>query len=127
MRLGASTTRCTGRAASQATRCAWHLQLGFRVLKLNLTGPAGARCQHNQVYWAASQPYHAFGLGASSLVGARRFARPRSMRAYRAWVEGFLAAGGGVPGACFGLHSCLIKGPAMHQQACLWVRTSRFM
>ena len=51
------------------------------------------------MYWAASQPYHAFGLGASSLVGARRFARPRSMRAYRAWVEGFLAAGGGVPGA----------------------------
>ena len=51
------------------------------------------------MYWEASQPYHAFGLGASSLVGARRFARPRSMRAYRAWVEGFLAAGGDVPGA----------------------------
>ena len=56
------------------------------------------RCAHNQVYWAASQPYHAFGLGAASLLGARRFARPRAMGAYRAWVERFAAAGGGVPG-----------------------------
>ena len=62
------------------------------------------------MYWAASQPYHAFGLGAASLVGARRFARPRSMRAYRAWVEGFLAAGGGVPGASFGMNGCLTMG-----------------
>jgi len=41
------------------------------------------------VYWAASEPYHAFGLGAASLLGARRFARPRAMGAYRAWLEGF--------------------------------------
>ena len=76
----------------------------------HLSGSSAARCQHNQVYWAASQPYHAFGLGASSLVGARRFARPRSMRAYRAWVEGFTAAGDGVPGAHLDLHGCPIEG-----------------
>ncbi len=57
------------------------------------------RCAHNQVYWAANAPYHAFGLGAASLLGARRFARPRAMGAYRAWLEGFEAAGGGLPGA----------------------------
>ncbi|KAK9831539.1 hypothetical protein WJX81_007299 [Elliptochloris bilobata] len=81
------------RAASAVLRAA-----GYEHYELSSYALPGKRCQHNQVYWAASQPYHAFGLGAASLLGARRFARPRAMRAYRAWVEAFVAAGSGVPG-----------------------------
>lgn len=44
------------------------------------------RCQHNQVYWGGAA-YHAFGLGAASYIRQRRFSRPRSMAAYKAWVS----------------------------------------
>lgn len=56
------------------------------------------RCQHNEVYWAGDAPYYAFGLGAASYLGARRFSRPRGMAAYRQWVSGFAAGGSGTPG-----------------------------
>jgi len=56
-----------------------------------------ARCQHNQVYWDGL-PYHAFGLGATSLLGGQRFARPRKMGAYKSWVAEFEASGRQIPG-----------------------------
>lgn len=56
------------------------------------------RSRHNGVYWAGDAPYYAFGLGAASYLGGRRFSRPRQMGAYRSWVAKFAAAGSGLPG-----------------------------
>jgi len=58
----------------------------------------GYRCRHNQVYWDGL-PYHAFGLGATSLLDRQRFARPRKMGAYKSWVAEFEASGRQIPGA----------------------------
>ena len=62
-----------------------------------ILGRCLCRCQHNMVYWSGA-PFHAFGLGAASYLQHRRFSRPRSMAAYKAWVAAFQRSGTGVPG-----------------------------
>lgn len=43
------------------------------------------RSQHNLAYWR-SDPFYAFGLGATSLVDDFRFARPRQLKSYESYV-----------------------------------------
>lgn len=45
------------------------------------------RSRHNMAYWR-NEPFYAFGLGSTSLLDGYRFARPRRMADYRAYVEG---------------------------------------
>lgn len=44
------------------------------------------RSKHNLAYWR-NNPFYAFGLGATSLVDGYRFARPRRVSDYEAYVE----------------------------------------
>ncbi|KAK9814526.1 hypothetical protein WJX72_007398 [[Myrmecia] bisecta] len=87
-----STAANMYQAASQTLRHA-----GFEHYEVSNYAKPGFRCQHNLVYWHGA-PFLAFGLGAASYLRSRRFSRPRKMAAYTAWVDGFCAAGGGVPG-----------------------------
>ena len=50
------------------------------------------------VYWDGSASYFAFGVGAASLLGGRRFSRPRTLHAYEAWAQRFHAKASGDPG-----------------------------
>ena len=45
------------------------------------------RSRHNQVYWRGDADYRAFGVGATSRLGGARWARPKGLAAYVAWVE----------------------------------------
>lgn len=40
-------------------------------------------------YWQ-NAPFYAFGVGAASYLFKRRFSRPKTMRAYTAWVQDFV-------------------------------------
>ena len=57
----------------------------------------GHACAHNGTYWKGDTDYYAFGLGATSRLHGARVARPRTLAAWRAWVEALVAAGDGVP------------------------------
>lgn len=45
----------------------------------------GHRCQHNMMYWHG-KPFYGFGMGATSYLSGRRFARPRNLGAYKDWT-----------------------------------------
>ena len=45
------------------------------------------RSQHNQIYWEIGSDWYAVGLGATSCVDKRRYARPRSMSDYIVWTK----------------------------------------
>lgn len=68
------------------------------ALQISNYAKPGHRSRHNQVYWHC-QPYYAFGLGAASYARGRRFTRPRVMKEYDGWVQGFVASGAGCPAA----------------------------
>jgi hypothetical protein len=75
--------------------CACQLDCALQIS--NYAKP-GHRSRHNQVYWHCKS-YYAFGLGAASYAQGRRFTRPRVMREYEEWVQGFVASGAGCPAA----------------------------
>jgi coproporphyrinogen III oxidase-like Fe-S oxidoreductase len=83
--------------ATSSTGCCCVWQLHWALQISNYAKP-GHRSRHNQVYWHC-QPYYAFGLGAASYARGRRFTRPRVMREYEEWVQGFVASGAGCPAA----------------------------
>jgi len=43
------------------------------------------RSQHNQIYWGLKSTWFAVGLGATSCINGRRYARPRLMSDYISW------------------------------------------
>eukprot|EP00551_Chaetoceros_affinis_P011935 CAMPEP_0203678370 /NCGR_PEP_ID=MMETSP0090-20130426/31685_1 /ASSEMBLY_ACC=CAM_ASM_001088 /TAXON_ID=426623 /ORGANISM="Chaetoceros affinis, Strain CCMP159" /LENGTH=405 /DNA_ID=CAMNT_0050545583 /DNA_START=74 /DNA_END=1291 /DNA_ORIENTATION=- len=45
------------------------------------------RSNHNQIYWAIGSQWYAAGLGATSCINGRRYARPRSMSDYVEWTK----------------------------------------
>jgi len=45
------------------------------------------RSQHNQIYWDIGSSWYAIGLGATSSVRGKIFARPRQMNEYLTWVS----------------------------------------
>lgn len=66
-----------------------------RSLKTSDASPRKASCnsdkspfrsRHNMAYWR-NEPFYAFGLGSTSVLDGYRFARPRRMGDYRAYVE----------------------------------------
>jgi len=59
---------------------------GYEHYEVSNYAKPGHRCAHNQVYWRG-MPFLAFGLGAASYLRRTRFSRPKTMRAYRAWVD----------------------------------------
>ncbi len=58
---------------------------GWQHYEISNYARPGYQCQHNRTYWQ-NQPYYGFGMGATSYVGDRRFARPRTRREYYAWL-----------------------------------------
>lgn len=65
---------------------------GFEHYEVSNYARPGHRSRHNEAYWA-NRPCLAFGNGAASYVGGRRFSRPRSVREYAAWVAAYEAHG----------------------------------
>ena len=45
------------------------------------------RSQHNQIYWDIGSEWYAVGLGATSCLSGRRYARPQSMVDYIKWTS----------------------------------------
>jgi coproporphyrinogen III oxidase-like Fe-S oxidoreductase len=77
--------------ASETMRAA-----GFEHYEVSNYARPGKRSRHNQLYWQCA-PYYAFGMGASSFIGNKRFSRPDKLEDYRLWldrlaVEGFQSA-----------------------------------
>mmetsp|Transcript_8544 Transcript_8544/g.24527 ORF Transcript_8544/g.24527 Transcript_8544/m.24527 type:complete len:480 (-) Transcript_8544:168-1607(-) len=70
---------------------------GYEHYELSNYALPGHRCRHNMVYWTG-ESFHAFGLGAASYIGGRRFSRPRKMLQYYAWIDEYAESGSGVPG-----------------------------
>ncbi len=65
---------------------------GFQRYEIsNYAKGAEFRSRHNMVYWRG-MPFYGFGVGATSLVDGIRFARPRLMSQYRAYVSGLQEA-----------------------------------
>lgn len=48
-------------------------------------------------YWQCNS-FYGFGLGATSYIGGVQFARPRTMAAYRDWVNSLASQGTATPG-----------------------------
>lgn len=86
------------------------------LLQISNYAKPGHRSRHNQVYWNC-QPYYAFGLGAASYARGRRFTRPRVMKDYEEWVQGYVASGAGCPATQLppesqvGLVNCILGAP----------------
>ncbi|APB34718.1 coproporphyrinogen III oxidase [Gloeomargarita lithophora Alchichica-D10] len=59
---------------------------GFIHYEISNYAQPGYPCRHNLTYWQ-NQPYYGFGLGATSYVDQVRFQRPKTIKAYREWVE----------------------------------------
>jgi oxygen-independent coproporphyrinogen-3 oxidase len=54
---------------------------------LRKRGDKSYRSKHNQVYWRLDGYWYAVGMGATSSIDGKRFARPRSLADYIAWIE----------------------------------------
>ncbi|MEW5307713.1 MAG: hypothetical protein WDW38_008300 [Sanguina aurantia] len=70
---------------------------GYEHYEVSSYAQPGHRSRHNQVYWSGA-PYYAFGVGAASYLGGRRYSRPKTLPAYAKWVQSFVGGGGGTPG-----------------------------
>jgi coproporphyrinogen III oxidase-like Fe-S oxidoreductase len=79
-------------AAMYAAASATLRGAGYEHYEVSNYAKEGKRCVHNMAYWEGVQ-YYAFGLGAASYLGGRRFSRPRHMASYKAWVEELASAG----------------------------------
>eukprot|EP00559_Dactyliosolen_fragilissimus_P000503 CAMPEP_0184861674 /NCGR_PEP_ID=MMETSP0580-20130426/6297_1 /TAXON_ID=1118495 /ORGANISM="Dactyliosolen fragilissimus" /LENGTH=542 /DNA_ID=CAMNT_0027359247 /DNA_START=616 /DNA_END=2244 /DNA_ORIENTATION=+ len=47
----------------------------------------GRRSRHNQIYWEICSSWYAIGLGATSSIRGKQYARPREMHDYIQWVN----------------------------------------
>lgn len=52
----------------------------------------GRRSRHNQLYWTCS-PTWGFGMSAASYTNGIRMSRPKTMDAYRAWIDHLVDVG----------------------------------
>jgi putative oxygen-independent coproporphyrinogen III oxidase len=68
-------------------------QAGYRHYEISNYARPGHQCQHNRVYWQ-NQSYYGFGMGATSYTQAQRFSRPRTLKAYDAWLESYITNDG---------------------------------
>ena len=68
---------------------------GYYHYEISNYAQLGYGCRHNLTYWH-NQPYYGFGMGATSYVHNQRFSRPRTIRAYREWVEHYEANQGAI-------------------------------
>lgn len=66
---------------------------GYDHYEVSNYAQPGHQCQHNLTYWR-NQPYHGFGLGATSYTQHQRVSRPRTLATYAQWVKDFQATGG---------------------------------
>lgn len=66
---------------------------GFEHYEISNYAKQGLQCKHNLVYWN-NLPHFAFGLGSTSYVDHKRFARPRKFNLYADFVESFETSGG---------------------------------
>ncbi|MEB3266853.1 MAG: radical SAM family heme chaperone HemW [Cyanobacteriota bacterium] len=73
---------------------------GYGRYEISNWARPGHACRHNRVYWSGAD-WWAFGLGATSALGGRRLARPRTREGYRHWLASGAAArqaaGDGLP------------------------------
>eukprot|EP00850_Spirogloea_muscicola_P013110 SM000087S23392 [mRNA] locus=s87:409225:411277:+ [translate_table: standard] len=67
---------------------------GFEHYEISNYAKPGYQCRHNMVYWRNAS-FRAYGLGAASYIDNQRFSRPKTMTAYKRWVDDY-AKGGGV-------------------------------
>jgi putative oxygen-independent coproporphyrinogen III oxidase len=80
-------------------------QAGYNHYEISNYARPGHQCQHNRVYWQ-NRPYYGFGMGATSYNRAQRFSRPRTLKAYEAWLADYVAADGKI--------DCELTSPPEH-------------
>lgn len=61
-------------------------QAGYDHYEVSNYAKTGFRSRHNQKYWHCV-PTLAFGMGASSYFGGKRFTRPEKLQSYYSWVD----------------------------------------
>ncbi|KAK9804542.1 hypothetical protein WJX73_006876 [Symbiochloris irregularis] len=81
------------RAASRVLTSA-----GYEHYEISSYCLPGKRCRHNMAYWHCNS-FFGFGLGATSCIGGARVARPKTMAAYRHWVDSLASGGMATPAA----------------------------
>ena len=59
---------------------------GYDHYEISNYALAGYQCRHNRIYWQ-NLPFYGFGMGATSYLGGKRYARSRTRREYYAWLE----------------------------------------
>lgn len=64
-----------------------HYEVSSYALTLDDEFATGYRSRHNQLYWDVNGQWFAVGLGATSSIGGRTVARPRTFVDYLYWVE----------------------------------------
>eukprot|EP00884_Botryococcus_braunii_P009156 jgi/Botrbrau1/18241/Bobra.53_1s0095.1 len=72
-------------------------EAGYEHYEISNYAKPGHRSRHNQVYWAGTEAYYGFGMGAASYLRTRRFSRPKKMKEYETWLADFASSGGGLP------------------------------
>jgi coproporphyrinogen III oxidase-like Fe-S oxidoreductase len=60
---------------------------GYEHYEISSYAQLGRRSKHNQIYWEVQSTWYAIGLGSTSSIDGRRFARPRTMADYIDWVS----------------------------------------
>ena len=75
--LGADLMEATARVLRQA---------GYGRYEISNYALPGHASRHNRVYWSGAG-WWGFGLGATSALGGKRQARPRTREQYAAWIE----------------------------------------
>jgi oxygen-independent coproporphyrinogen-3 oxidase len=75
--LGADLMEATAQVLRQA---------GYGRYEISNYAMPGHASRHNRVYWSGAG-WWGFGMGATSAIGAKRQARPRTREQYAAWIE----------------------------------------
>jgi oxygen-independent coproporphyrinogen-3 oxidase len=75
--LGADLMEATAQVLRQA---------GYGRYEISNYALPGHASRHNRVYWSGAG-WWGFGLGATSALGGKRQARPRTREQYAAWIE----------------------------------------
>jgi oxygen-independent coproporphyrinogen-3 oxidase len=75
--LGADLMEATAQVLRQA---------GYGRYEISNYALPGHASRHNRVYWSGAG-WWGFGMGATSAIGAKRQARPRTREQYAAWIE----------------------------------------
>jgi oxygen-independent coproporphyrinogen-3 oxidase len=61
-------------------------EAGYDRYEISNYARSGYQCRHNLTYWK-NRPYYGLGMGATSYLGGRRLARPRTRWDYYDWLE----------------------------------------